>query len=581
MSVTKAVQDLLKKSQQQNKLFEEKEEELNTGKMGDVGGKAADLASKDKSKSSVAAVAGDTAQPKQGSSKEAEHQDFDEEDIGDEAAKPVSKDTTLPKSKGDAKSVRTQASAKNEEKEDLDEDVLDEGTVHPADAHRILNATGGIDKSHFELSGEQIDDRMKQAKEAGYVAKGDSPTGRSKAYRTTLHLQRQAAKYKPRMEEKEDLDYQLDEARASQADDETARELYTHGSNTGHLYTNSATPIINNLARKKAAGKYDDNLASKAWEHHAKRSAHSYVKEYGTPYDDPNKIFNAATRRKAAEYFKDHYDEEINEKAEELKNKKQMKIKEDVTTLDEQLNLIFGEDLSEEFKTKASSIFESAVIARVNDEMEEIRDAIEEEYQDKAFALEEEYESRLMEMKETLSENIDDYINYAINHWLEENRIGVETGIKHEILENFVSGLHTLFTENYIDVPDEKMDLVKAIQEENEELKNEMNNVIAESMKYEEKIIELTKEKLVDQVTESLTDTEAEKFGKLIEGIEFDTEELYMEKLRVIKESHFSKKQAQQKNDLDETPNTSSPLFEGNDVMSKYAQVISRTVKRT
>lgn len=234
-----------------------------------------------------------------------------------------------------------------------------------------------------------------------------------------------------------------------------------------------------------------------------------------------------------------------------------------------ELSSIFGEDISEEFKTKATSIFEAAVIARVNHEMERITDKLEEQNS-----------AQLQEYKETLVEKVDSYLNYVVEQWMEENQVAVENGLRSEITEEFIAGLKNLFKENYIEVPEEKYDVIDDLTGKVDTLSAELDESIQDNIELAKQLVELKKEKIFEEETSDLASTEVEKLRKLIENVEFDSEEIFAEKVSVIKENYFpkgTKKSAEQT--LVEEASHKQPEFESNDVMSKYVESLSRTIK--
>ena len=234
-----------------------------------------------------------------------------------------------------------------------------------------------------------------------------------------------------------------------------------------------------------------------------------------------------------------------------------------------QIDSIFGEDLSEEFKTKATSIFEAAVIARVNSEMSKVIDRLEEQA-----------DIQLQEQLSEIVEKVDSYLSYVVEQWMDENALAVENGLRTEIAEDFISGLKTLFQESYIDIPEEKFDLVGELQQYNEELETKLNEEIEKNIEVSVELAELKRQQIFEEQTKDLAATEVEKLRKLVEGIAFDTEELYSEKVSVIKENYFPKQGKQSpERTLVEESNVNSANFETNDVMSIYAQAISRSAK--
>lgn len=250
---------------------------------------------------------------------------------------------------------------------------------------------------------------------------------------------------------------------------------------------------------------------------------------------------------------------------------------EDVVEDDEQtvvepidLSPIFGEDLSEEFRDKATAIFEAAVIARVNSEMEKVAESLEEKYADE-FAT----------YKEDLVEKIDAYLNYVVEGYLEENKLAIENGLRNEIAEDFMSGLKALFKEHYIEVPEEKYDVIGELQVKVTELEESLNSQINSNVGLNSELTELKKKMIIKEMSKDLADTEANKLSKLLEGVEFDNADLYKEKVSVIKENYFPRdavvKESAKQALIEDT---STEAYTGNDVVSTYAQALSRTIKR-
>jgi hypothetical protein len=236
--------------------------------------------------------------------------------------------------------------------------------------------------------------------------------------------------------------------------------------------------------------------------------------------------------------------------------------------LSSQLNSIFGEDLSEEFKTKATSIFEAAVIARVNNEMENV-----------TTKLEEQTAEQLVEFKEALVEKIDGYLNYVVEQWLEENQLAVETGLRTEIAEEFINGMKDLFKEHYIEVPEEKYNVVEELANTTSELKTQLDESISMNVDLSRQLAAVTRTQILEEQTRDLADTEADRLKKLVEGVDFESEDLYREKVSVIKENYFPKAvKSSPEQMLVEESGTNSHAFNDNDPMSKYVTALSRTL---
>ena len=190
--------------------------------------------------------------------------------------------------------------------------------------------------------------------------------------------------------------------------------------------------------------------------------------------------------------------------------------------------LFEGEDLSEEFKQKAIAIFEAAVTSTVKSELA----AIEEAYAD---TLEEE----VNELKEELSSNVDDYLNYVVENWVSENEVAIEAGLRTELTEEFISGLRSLFAENYIDIPEDKISVVEELGNKVAELENKLNEEIERNVELNAILSESKKTEVMYAMTEGLTTTQAEKLKSLAENVEFTSEQEYAHKVATLRESYF------------------------------------------
>ena len=236
----------------------------------------------------------------------------------------------------------------------------------------------------------------------------------------------------------------------------------------------------------------------------------------------------------------------------------------------EDLDSIFGEDLSEEFRTKATSIFEAAVIARVNNEMEMV-----------ISRLEEQTATQLVEFKEALVEKVDGYLNYVVEQYMEENELAIESGLRTEIAEDFIQGMKTLFKEHFIEVPEEKYDVLEEMQSKSEDLQSQLDESITQSIELAKELNALKASAILDEQTKDLAATEAEKLKKLVEGVDFDSEDLYREKVSVIKENYLPKtpKQSSEKMLVEESGTNPAAFIDNNSMMSRYVDTLSRTIK--
>lgn len=200
-------------------------------------------------------------------------------------------------------------------------------------------------------------------------------------------------------------------------------------------------------------------------------------------------------------------------------------IKEDVAAL------VSGEDLSEEFKEKAATIFEAAVLNRVKQEVAKLDEAYE-------IQLAEEVD----QIKEGLVEKVDGYLDYVVEQWMEQNEIALERGMKSEILENFVSGLKNLFTESWIDIPEEKFDVLSSLEEQAQELATKLDEQVAANVELNKELSGYQAAAIVNELSEGLVETDKEKFFALVEELEFDGVESFAKKAQTIRESYFTNK---------------------------------------
>ena len=232
--------------------------------------------------------------------------------------------------------------------------------------------------------------------------------------------------------------------------------------------------------------------------------------------------------------------------------------------------LVGDSDLSEEFKQKAATIFEAAIKAKVKEESQRLQG---------------EYETKLKEDTEThkaeLVEKVDSYLNYVVEEWMQENKIAIERGIKGEIAEDFIGGLKKLFEDHYIDVPDEKYNVLEDQASKIEDLEKKLNEEIEKNVKLNKDNGELKKEEIIAKSSEDLTDVEAEKFNKLAEEVEYSNEEDFTSKVKTIKESYFGKKEEAKSNDIDDVAvGDGSEQVDPADLtnsMAAYTAAISKT----
>lgn len=233
---------------------------------------------------------------------------------------------------------------------------------------------------------------------------------------------------------------------------------------------------------------------------------------------------------------------------------------------------LFGnEDLSEEFKDKAATIFETAVVTKINEHIDIYNTTVQSSY-----------EEDVKSIKEEMASKMDSYMDYVVEQWADDNKLAVEQGLKNELVEDFMKGLKGLFEEHYIDIPEEKVDVVEELAAKNEELQAQLNTEIERNVEIKKDLDESSKDKMVDNVSEGLTETQKDKFKTLAEGIEFSDKETYQKKLETIKESYFVEET--QKEVTSPIGDTEEPLDEEikqpKGSMAGYVNAISRTLKK-
>ena len=258
-------------------------------------------------------------------------------------------------------------------------------------------------------------------------------------------------------------------------------------------------------------------------------------------------------------------EEESEEESEEV-IEEDFDIEDDVNAL---LNSGEEEDLSEEFKDKARTIFESALRSKVS----EIRESLEVKYEEKLA-------ESVLEIKEELQERVDSYLEYVAQEWITENQLAIEGGLKEELTESFMTGLKGLFEEHYVSIPEEKYDVLGTMVEKLDEMESKLNEQIGKNISLTKKLSESSAERIFIEVSESLALSQREKLASLAESVEFESEEKYREKLETLRESYFPLKS--------NTPiTTTETLSEGldasneyySDSMNAYLKTLSAVVK--
>ena len=260
--------------------------------------------------------------------------------------------------------------------------------------------------------------------------------------------------------------------------------------------------------------------------------------------------------------------DEVGKKKKKIKiSMPEINVKEDIEAL------VQGEELSEEFKTKASTIFEAAVHQKVMEVATEKIGDLEKEYQSNL-------QEEIVSFRDELTEKVDGYLNYVVEEWMRENELALEGSLRSEITEEFIGGLKNLFTEHYIEVPDEKVDIVEGLYDKVEELEEKLNSQIEENVKTKDELNEYRKNKILEEVCEDLADTQSEKMKSLVEGVSYeDDADDFENKVKTIKENYFPNQTNQDENveqeDVATENGEESPKM--SNIMEAYSKAIARS----
>ena len=239
--------------------------------------------------------------------------------------------------------------------------------------------------------------------------------------------------------------------------------------------------------------------------------------------------------------------------------------------------LVNGENLSEEFKEKAATIFEAAVLGRVAEEIE----ALDEEY---AQLFDRQLQEAVDQRMGTLVDHIDGYLNYVVEQWMEENELAIERGVKSDMMESFINGLKGLFEQNYIEVPESELDLVDELADRIDELEGRLNEEVNVNIALSEALTESVRFDIVSNYTDGLVQTEVDKFVALTEEIAFDSADSFEDKVATIRENFFNTKSSKSLTEsmYQSVEDTSSSFLseEVNDNMSAYVNALNRSVQQ-
>ena len=284
------------------------------------------------------------------------------------------------------------------------------------------------------------------------------------------------------------------------------------------------------------------------------------------PKDQMEKLY--ASYMKEMDMDDEEDEEDVAEKAKMKAEAVDARIK-SIDVSDDVDALMNGEgDLSEEFKSKAATIFESAVKSKVRGEIVRMQDAYDQELVESTEAV-----------KSELTDKIDSYLNYVVEEWMKENELAIERGLKGEIAEDFIAGLKQLFEDHYVDVPDEKYDVLEAQSEKIAELEEKVNKSLEDAVSLKEENSNLTRQIVISEATSDLTDTEIEKFKSVTEDVEFDSVESFRNKIDTLKENYFPKVVSESTSTIDHVETGQAQDIDVSDSMANYMSAISRNVK--
>ena len=225
--------------------------------------------------------------------------------------------------------------------------------------------------------------------------------------------------------------------------------------------------------------------------------------------------------------------------------------------------LLKGEEFSEEFKFKATTIFEAAVKAKVVEELEKLEQVYEEKLQ-----------AKLAEVTESMETRVDSHLEYTAEQWIKENQLAVDNGLRNELTEEFITGLKSLFEAHYVDIPEDKYDVLSDMSEKLNEMETKLNEQIESNVELNKQIGTYTKNGIIGEISEGLAQTQKEKLASLAEGVEFVSEESYREKINTIKENYFPSTKASSSEDLVEKQQVIAEDLEG--PMASYAAALSK-----
>ena len=297
------------------------------------------------------------------------------------------------------------------------------------------------------------------------------------------------------------------------------------------LEVNEVEELENSVESEEISEESQDELVQEVSEEQADEAVEEILaeldeeEEISEESEEEESLAEGGYGKKKMKEADDEEDEE--EPKNSFMMKKKVK-KEDIDVSEHIDAMLSGHELSEDFQEKARTIFEAAVLEQVNKEVEKI----DQQY-------EEDFEKSILEVRSQIAEKVDEYLSYVAKEWLEENKVVVENSLKLEIMENFISGMKTVFEENYIEVPEEKKDLYAEAVAEAEQVKEQLNEAIEKNVKLSKEVETVQRDGIIRDVVEGMTIQQADKIRSLSEGVEFTSAEDFAEKVKVIKENYF------------------------------------------
>ena len=233
--------------------------------------------------------------------------------------------------------------------------------------------------------------------------------------------------------------------------------------------------------------------------------------------------------------------------------------------------LVEGEDLSEDFKAKAATIFEAAI----NSKVQEISEQITAQYEERLV-------EEIASIKEELKDRVDSYLEYVADEWVQENELAVQSGLKEEMTESFISGMKSLFEEHYVTIPEEKYDVIESMVDKLDEMEGKLNEQIEKNIALNKRLAESVSDVVFAEVTEGLAQTQKDKLASLVENVEFESEEAYREKLGTLRESYFPTQKAQRNTteNLTEEAGSTDYTASVSPSMEAYLKTLSRVSKK-